>query len=895
MRKFIKTYSLAVICLIAASCFAQETVIDQYQYWFDNDFDSAVTIPADQSKNSELTDNLLTEGLNDGTHTLHFRAHDTNGLWSCVKGMLFIKNMAQWANAENNSVQRIQFWFDNDFDNAVTIATDNANSVIFNASLDTDALKDGVHTLNFRFQDTNGLWSCVKGMLFIKNMAQWTNAQGNGIHAYQYWIDNDFDNAVTSMADDKKDFLFSESIDLNTLKNGVHFLYTRFQDKNGIWSGVHGHLFVKRPADDTEIQLNTVTDMQFWVDNGFENAETISVTGGSNTVFTSTLDLSEYDEGIHILCYRFRDKKGKWSSVSSQFLMKNVADLYHTANNDIRAMQYWIDGNYDNALMLTANGNDFSLLENIEANALNDGLHTLNFRCVDNSNVWSATASQFFFKHGTHTLLPYNTIARLEYWFDNDFGEKAEVALDEGADLTILNKLDATALEYGLHTLNFRFMDKNGIWSATSSQFVFKNNEMDLSGDNAIAAIRYWFDNDYQHAETIGITTLGFALTEKIDANTLNDGLHILNIHFMDRKGVWSSATSQFVFKDGSAFNTENNKIAAYQYWMNDDYENAIYTELENAGKEVTIDDKISFLWIEKGDYIMNYRFEDANGKWSPVISDTITKISLPMAEFKIDTIDSGCRNMTIAFSGRIIDGDIYLWDFGDGETTDTALTLEHAFSKGDYEVSLTVKDSETQKEFTVKRPVSFIPDVFSSEFYEIACDNYHWSDSIYTETGEYERTFQNIYGCDSIVTLHLTVNHSEFISLTDTVIVGNDYEKYGFEIPSESIQKVQEYTFKMEGTTTEGCDSIVSLKLIVVSRPEDGLFEVYYNKRKGVLGITVPVETQKNDIEIYDALGRKRYTIPFEEEKQSYAIDMEPGVYLLRCGTYVRKFIVGD
>ncbi|MBR6310285.1 MAG: T9SS type A sorting domain-containing protein [Paludibacteraceae bacterium] len=893
MRKLIKTYSLATIFLFTASCFAQETVIDQYQYWFDNDFEnSAVTIAADMSNNSALTENISTDGLQDGTHTFHFRAHDTNGRWSSVKGMLFIKNMARWTNAEQNKVQRIQLWFDNDYDNAQTTSIEHiGENVIYTTSLDVDALRDGIHTLQFRFQDLNGLWSSAKGMLFIKNMAQWTNVEGNGISAFQYWVDNDYDNAETSTANDKTDFLLNTAIDLNTLKSGAHFFYSRFQDKNGKWSSVQGKLFIKEPTNNTGMPENSIRSMQWWIDNDFDKAEHISVSESKNAVFTADFDLNNYDDGIHILCYRFRDKNGTWSSTASQFFMKNTADLTHAENKGIRAMQYWIDNDFENASMLTAGGNDISILKSIETSALNDGLHVLNFRFADNSNVWSATASQFFIK-GDAILPAGNAVTHLQYWFDNDFESNEKIRLEENADITFLNKINANALENGLHVLNFRFADKKETWSATASQFLFKSDANATA--NAITAIRYWFDNDYLNAQIADITPLNPSVTEKINTETLGNGLHVLNFHFMDKNGVWSSTASQYVFKDGSMFSTKDNKIVAYQYWKNDDFENAVYTKLENAANSVTIDDKIDFIWIEKGDYIMNYRFEDANGKWSSVISDTITKISLPMAEFKVDTIGRDCKNLTLAFSGRIVDGDVYLWNFGDGATTDTTLTPEHAFDKGDYEISLTVSDTETQKEMTVKLPVTFVPDIFRNEFYETACGFYTWADTVYAESGEYEKTFQNAYGCDSIVTLHLTVNHEEFLSLTDTVTIGNSYEKNGFAIPSDSIDKVKEYTFNLYETTSQGCDSIVTLKLIVVSRPEDGLFDVYYNKAKGVLGVVVPPQALKHDIEIFDALGRKRYTIPIDTENDFYATDLEPGVYLLRCGDFVKKIIVG-
>ena len=40
----------------------------------------------------------------------------------------------------------------------------------------------------------------------------------------------------------------------------------------------------------------------------------------------------------------------------------------------------------------------------------------------------------------------------------------------------------------------------------------------------------------------------------------------------------------------------------------------------------------------------------------------------------------------------------------------------------------------------------------------ETACDEYEWNGEVYTESGIYTDSLQNIEGCDSIVNLDLTI-----------------------------------------------------------------------------------------------------------------------------------------
>jgi len=91
-------------------------------------------------------------------------------------------------------------------------------------------------------------------------------------------------------------------------------------------------------------------------------------------------------------------------------------------------------------------------------------------------------------------------------------------------------------------------------------------------------------------------------------------------------------------------------------------------------------------------------------------------------------------------------------------------------------------------------------------------CDTYTWIDGVtYTETPAAEPTFTltNADGCDSVVTLNLTVRHS---TTGDTAAVACDsFEWYG-ETYTETPAVAPTHVF----TNAAGCDSTVTLTLIV-------------------------------------------------------------------------------
>ena len=78
---------------------------------------------------------------------------------------------------------------------------------------------------------------------------------------------------------------------------------------------------------------------------------------------------------------------------------------------------------------------------------------------------------------------------------------------------------------------------------------------------------------------------------------------------------------------------------------------------------------------IPKGTHTIRFQFLDAQGLWSSVTTDTIYKNSLPIAQFAADT-SQFCDAGSVQFSNSSIDGEEYLWDFGDGQTSTDSTPL---------------------------------------------------------------------------------------------------------------------------------------------------------------------------------------------------------------------------
>ena len=147
------------------------------------------------------------------------------------------------------------------------------------------------------------------------------------------------------------------------------------------------------------------------------------------------------------------------------------------------------------------------------------------------------------------------------------------------------------------------------------------------------------------------------------------------------------------------------------------------------------------------------------------------------------------------------------------------------------------------------------------------------------SETGVYRKTFQSIEGCDSIVSLSLTVNPSYNYTITATINAGETYTENGFN-ESEAGTYVQNHQ------TILGCDSTITLVLTINSSladvEEDQTLSFYPNPTKGELTFDRLVEK----IEIIDLAGK---TVGVYENKKQLNIETLPS------GAYYLRMTIGD
>ena len=86
---------------------------------------------------------------------------------------------------------------------------------------------------------------------------------------------------------------------------------------------------------------------------------------------------------------------------------------------------------------------------------------------------------------------------------------------------------------------------------------------------------------------------------------------------------------------------------------------------------------------------------------------------------------------------------------------------------------------------------------------------SYEFKGNTYTEAGIYRDTLRAANGCDSIVTLILTVNKPYYNIIKENILEGNSVEFYGTSYNTSG-------TYTHYARTPEGCDSTTVLQLTV-------------------------------------------------------------------------------
>ena len=402
-----------------------------------------------------------------------------------------------------------------------------------------------------------------------------------------------------------------------------------------------------------------------------------------------------------------------------------------------------------------------------------------------------------------------NKIRGYEYWFNNNYSNKVENYISPTSNALINLNASTINLSEGVNILNFRVWDDSLKYSSTLSHFFYKTpSNISGSAQKNIVSYEYWFDNDYSNKVITPISNgESVTINSLIQTQNLSQGAHLINIRFKDDNNLYSSTLSQFFYKNNN-LSFSNNVITSYKYWLDNNILDATNINLSSPVKDYILVDNIDLTRINKGEHTISFQFKDSLGFWSAVSTDTITKISLPIAEFS-ETINAECDHTTITFNNSSIDGDIYYWDFGNGDTS-TLLNPQYSyFTSGTYLVSLTVSDTALNIDSTISKSFIINNRNTYSNLLISECDSYTSpSGKIFTISGIYSDTIPNTIGCDSLITIDLSINPTYNFHDTINLCKGESYTFHDGYIENNITSNISHISNLQ---SVNSCDSIIT------------------------------------------------------------------------------------
>lgn len=176
---------------------------------------------------------------------------------------------------------------------------------------------------------------------------------------------------------------------------------------------------------------------------------------------------------------------------------------------------------------------------------------------------------------------------------------------------------------------------------------------------------------------------------------------------------------------------------------------------------------------------------------------------------------DTACQGQTLTLHSEATSGNTCYW-YAD-ETSATVIGTGNTYSTSDLSVGTTTlyvnQINDETGCFSGRTAVNAqVYPTYAVDYPITACDSFVWNNETFKESGYYERTLSTINGCDSVVTLRLTINPSQHTHLDETVC---DQFEWNGNIYTESGELNGRFT------TKGGCDSLVTINLTVLKSSE--------------------------------------------------------------------------
>jgi len=216
------------------------------------------------------------------------------------------------------------------------------------------------------------------------------------IEVVEYYVDRDpgFGKGIKVPLDiSSANLSLDFNVNLNNIDNGSHMLFIRSMDASGNWSLSYSRPFYKVKTTSLDAPSKIIkAEYYFDDDPGFDNGINVPIEENKSIAKSYIIDLSNIDNGFHVLYFRVQDEFGRWSIAYSRPLFKteklgvkelpDIVQIEYYFDNDCeigQGINLPINGGIDTELSFFVNTNDLDHKES----------HILYMRVKDENGTWS--------------------------------------------------------------------------------------------------------------------------------------------------------------------------------------------------------------------------------------------------------------------------------------------------------------------------------------------------------------------------------------------------------------------------------------------------------------------------------------------------------------------------
>jgi PKD repeat protein len=380
---------IAVILAFSPPVFSQNA-IRVIEFWTDGNSENRTRQTIEASRVFSWQDEINLSTLVDGLHTFNVRFNDEVGVWSPVETRFFVKQTNALGQGKLKKITALEYWMNGNSSNRTQRILNGQTTFAWEELIDVANISDGVNTFNARFKDEYGVWSPVETRFFVKQ----TNALGQGklkkITALEYWMNGNSSNRTQRILNAQTTFAWEELIDVANIPDGVNTFNARFKDEYGVWSPVETRFFVKQSTALTEGNKN-ITNLEYWMDGNTANKVSKTITPNNPYHWEELIPTEDIPNGLHTFNVRWKDEKGIWTMVYTQFFVKDENQFTSLGENKIVGYRLWFseEPDYFENIPVVSTEKLIEINDSVPLTYLPKGRHQIAYQLKDARGVWS--------------------------------------------------------------------------------------------------------------------------------------------------------------------------------------------------------------------------------------------------------------------------------------------------------------------------------------------------------------------------------------------------------------------------------------------------------------------------------------------------------------------------